>query len=97
MNDVILPSLRPKIAELRAACAEADVMVAPPQQIAASFVADLTAIPWVSLVLSPVHIPSAYLEPQPTPVPIPRRCSRWPIAWRGRLAWLGCAASSTHQ
>jgi UDP:flavonoid glycosyltransferase YjiC (YdhE family) len=83
MNDVILPSLRPKIAELRAACAEADVMVAPPQQIAASFVADLTAIPWVSLVLSPVHIPSAYLEPQPTPVPIPQALQ--PLA--NRMAW----------
>lgn len=71
VDDVIMPSLRPKIEELRAACADADALVSPPQQIAASFVADLTHIPWASVVLSPVHIPSAYLEPQPTSVPIP--------------------------
>lgn len=71
MNEVILPALRPKITELRAACAEADVMVSSAQQLAASFVADLTHIPWASIALSPVLIPSAYIEPQPSPVPIP--------------------------
>jgi rhamnosyltransferase subunit B len=83
VDDVIMPSLRPKIEELRAACADADVLVSPPQQIAASFVADLTHMPWASVVLSPVHIPSAYLEPQPTSVPIPQALQ--PLA--NRAAW----------
>jgi rhamnosyltransferase subunit B len=72
MNEVILPALRPQIAELRAACADADVMISSAQQIAASFAADLTAIPWASIALSPVLFPSAHIEPQPSPVPIPQ-------------------------
>lgn len=83
MNDVILPALRPKIEELRAASANADVLVSSAQQIAASFVADLTDIPWASIALSPVLFPSAYLEPQPAPVPIPRRLQ--PLA--NRASW----------
>lgn len=83
MNEVILPALRPKIEELRAACAEADVLVSSAQQLAASFVADLTHIPWASIALSPVLVPSPHLEPQPTPVPIPHALQ--PLA--NRVSW----------
>ncbi|HEX5439288.1 MAG TPA: glycosyltransferase [Ktedonobacterales bacterium] len=89
MNEVILPALRPKIEELRAASAGADVLVSSAQQLAASFVADLTHIPWASIALSPVLVPSPYLEPQPTPVPIPPALQ--PLA--NRVAWaMGMAA-----
>jgi UDP:flavonoid glycosyltransferase YjiC (YdhE family) len=83
MNEVILPTLRPKIEELRAASAEADVLISSAQQLAASFVADLTHIPWASIALSPVLVPSPYLEPQPTPVPIPSTLQ--PLA--NRMSW----------
>ncbi len=89
MNEVILPALRPKIEELRAASAEADVLVSSAQQLAVSFVADLTHIPWASIALSPVLVPSPHLEPQPTPVPIPHALQ--PLA--NRVSWaMGMAA-----
>ncbi|HEX6542594.1 MAG TPA: glycosyltransferase [Ktedonobacterales bacterium] len=89
MNEVILPALRPKVEDLRAACAGADVLVSSAQQIATSFVADLTHIPWATIALSPVVIPSAYIEPQPSPVPIPK--SLQPLANRASW-WVGMAA-----
>lgn len=67
----IVPTLRPKIAELRAACAGADLLVSAAVQIAAAAVTDLTGIPWASVALSPVTLPSPELEPQPPLVPIP--------------------------
>ncbi|HEX9070053.1 MAG TPA: glycosyltransferase [Ktedonobacterales bacterium] len=68
----IVPTLRPRIAELRAACAGADALVTSPTQIAASFVHDLDQVPYVSVTLQPVTLPSAEMEPQPTPFPAPR-------------------------
>ena len=67
VNEVILPSLRAHVAELRAACAEADILVSGAPMIPASFAADLTHIRWASVALSPVFIPSASTEPQPLP------------------------------
>ncbi|MGE5334164.1 MAG: glycosyltransferase, partial [Nitrososphaerota archaeon] len=83
VNEVILPSLRAQIAELRAACADADVLVSSAPMMAGSFVADLTHIPWASIALSPVFVPSAYLEPQQLPFALPR--SLQPLA--NRVSW----------
>lgn len=83
VNEVILPSLPAQVGELRAAAADADVLVSAAPMIPASFVADLTHIPWASVALSPVFIPSAYLEPQPTPIPIPQTLQ--PLA--NRMSW----------
>jgi UDP:flavonoid glycosyltransferase YjiC (YdhE family) len=67
----IVPTLAGKVQDLRAACEGADLLVAAGQQVAASFVADLTGIPCASVVLSPIVLPSARTEPQPLPFTIP--------------------------
>ena len=69
----ILPTLPAKIEELRMACEGADLLVSAAVQIAAGAVADLTGIPWASVALSPVTMPSASLEPQPPLFPLPER------------------------
>jgi UDP:flavonoid glycosyltransferase YjiC (YdhE family) len=69
----ILPTLPAKVEELRLACEGADLLVSAAVALAASFVADLTGMPWASVALSPVTLPSAELEPQPPIFPIPAR------------------------
>lgn len=83
VNEVILPSLRAQVTELRAACAEADILVSGAPMIPASFVADLTHIHWASIALSPVFIPSAYTEPQPLPFALPKALQQW----ANRASW----------
>ncbi|MBF6592006.1 MAG: glycosyltransferase family 1 protein [Ktedonobacterales bacterium] len=73
----ILPTLPTKVEELRSACADADLLVSAAVQIAASFVADLVALPWASIALSPVTLPSDYLEPQPPFFPLPAWLQRF--------------------
>jgi UDP:flavonoid glycosyltransferase YjiC (YdhE family) len=72
----ILPTLPAKIEELRRACEGADLLVSAAVQIAAGAVADLTRMPWASIALTPVTLPSAYLEPQPPIFPIPSALQR---------------------
>jgi rhamnosyltransferase subunit B len=67
----IIPTLPPKIEELRAASAGADLLVASSTQVAASFVADLDAIPLAHVTLTPITVPSMYIEPQPLPIALP--------------------------
>ncbi|HEV2237203.1 MAG TPA: glycosyltransferase [Ktedonobacterales bacterium] len=71
VDQYILPTLRPKVMELLDACADAALLVAAAGQLSASFVADLTGIPWVTVALTPGTIPSAYLDPQPLPLSLP--------------------------
>lgn len=59
----ILPTLRPKVVALRAACAEADLLVSSGLQFPASFVADLTGIPWATITVTPLSLPSAFFAP----------------------------------
>src|SRR5262245_986983 len=47
VEDYIVPTLRPRIRDLLAACAGADLLIASASQVAAEFVADLTGIPLV--------------------------------------------------
>lgn len=61
----ILPTLPAKIAALRAACAGADLLVASGLQFPAPIVADLTGIPWASVTVTPLSLPSAFFAPNP--------------------------------
>jgi UDP:flavonoid glycosyltransferase YjiC (YdhE family) len=76
VEDYLVPTLRPRIRDLLAACDGADLLVASASQIAAEFVADLTSIPLVIVTLTPITVPSAYIEPQPQPLPLPPRLQR---------------------
>lgn len=54
----LIPTLKPRVEELRALCAGADMLVSSAQQLAPALVAELTGIPWVSVPLNPVVITS---------------------------------------
>lgn len=66
----IAPTLRARIEELRAACAEADLLLSSASQMAARAAAELTGVPWISVALSPTFA-SRYLIPQPQRVTLP--------------------------
>lgn len=83
VNHAILPPLRAKVEELRDICAESDVLVSAAVQLAASFAADLTGIPWASVVLTPVTLPSVHTEPQPLLAPVPPALQ----LWANRVSW----------
>lgn len=63
----ILPTLRQKVEDLRAACADVDLLVAASLQLPASLAADLTGLPWASVAVAPLAIPSAAFPPSPLP------------------------------
>jgi len=67
----ILPTLHETVDALRAACDGADLLVSTMQQAAAGIVADVAGLPWVSLALSPLAIPSASVAPYPLPAALP--------------------------
>src|SRR5947209_20098820 len=67
----IVPTLQPNVEDLLAAAAGADLIIAPSEQFATSIVSDLTGIPWATVNLSPVSIPSRYVKPHPWPAPLP--------------------------
>ena len=76
------PSLAANIRALRDACADADLLIGAAGQIAASAVADLTGVRWVTVALSPT-IPSAFVAPTPELEPL-----RGPLAHlANRAAW----------
>lgn len=79
----LLPSLRGHIEALRVACERADLLIAASTHIPASFVADLTGIPWASVALTPLLIPSEYIEPYPHTLPIPGPIHRFTT----RMSW----------
>lgn len=83
LDHYILPTLSSKVKELRTACEGADLLVSSAFHIAATIVADLTGIPWASLVLSPIVLPSAYIETQPLPFALPPQLQRL----KTRLTW----------
>jgi len=67
----IVPALTEQVEHLRTAAAGMDLIIAPPEEFAASIVSELTGIPWVSVRLSPVSVPSAHVSPYPWPVRLP--------------------------
>jgi rhamnosyltransferase subunit B len=72
----ILPTLPAKVAELREICQQADLLISVAPQFAASIVAELLHIPWVSVILTPSTLPSASISTQPLPVPLPASLQR---------------------
>jgi UDP:flavonoid glycosyltransferase YjiC (YdhE family) len=72
----IVPTLPARIADLRAACDGAELLVASTTQVAATFVADLTGIPLAAVTLTPLTVPSAAVEPQPLPFVLPASLRR---------------------
>jgi UDP:flavonoid glycosyltransferase YjiC (YdhE family) len=83
LDHYLIPTLPAKIAELRAACEGADLLVAAAAQLAAGTVADLTGIRWATVALTPVTLPSSRIESQPAPVPLPAALQRA----SNRLSW----------
>ncbi|HMQ33512.1 MAG TPA: glycosyltransferase, partial [Chloroflexaceae bacterium] len=83
VQQAILPTLRQKVDDLRAACDHADLLVAASLQLPASFVADETGIPWASVAVAPLALPSSQFSPSPLPfAPVPLRPLMNQIAWR---------------
>jgi UDP:flavonoid glycosyltransferase YjiC (YdhE family) len=82
----LLPALRTNVEELRAASVGADLLVTAAVQLAASFVAEQTGIPWASVALTPIVVPSAYVAPVPgftLPGPLQRAVNRF--FWTGGI------------
>jgi hypothetical protein len=79
----LVPTLERKIQDLVTVGAYVDLIVAPSAHFAASIASELLGIPWVSVNLSPVSVPSAHVKPHPWPPPLPDRLQR--IA--NRLQW----------
>lgn len=71
-DSYIVPTLRPRIEELRPLVAEADFFVSSAQQMASHIVAELTGTPWASVPLTPLVLPSAAIESVTLP-PLPLR------------------------
>jgi rhamnosyltransferase subunit B len=71
VSKYIVPTVRPRIEDLRAACAGADLLVSSAFQIASAFVHDLTGVPLVTVTLSPVTVPSAHVNPAPQQFGLP--------------------------
>lgn len=63
----VLPTMPAKIAALHASCQHADLLVSSGLHIAASIVGEVARIPWASLVLPPLCIPSTEFAPIPQP------------------------------
>lgn len=83
-REVIMGSIRESFADLRAATADADLLVSGPTAPAAPLVAETSAVPWVSSVLQPMALLSVHDPPVPP---------HWPAL--DRLRVLGAAYGCT--
>lgn len=88
LREYLLPLLPATVDALRAACADADVLVSSALQLAAPIVADLLGIRWASVAFSPLSVPSRFIAPASVPLPIPGRLQ--PMV--NRAAWFIGAA-----
>ena len=79
----ILPTLPAKVAELREICQQADLLISVASQFAASIVAEMLQIPWISVILTPSTLPSAQIAAQPTRVLLPTPLQRL----NNRFSW----------
>jgi len=84
----VMPHMEARVAQLRTLCANADLLVASGLHIPASIVADLTGMPWASVLFSPLSVPSAFIEPIQHQLPIPSGIQRQLT----RLSWMAGAA-----
>lgn len=71
VDNYILPYLPAKVVELREICQQADLLISVAPQFAASIVAEQLHIPWISVILTPSTLPSAWIAAQPLPVSLP--------------------------
>jgi len=92
VKEWILPSLHAKIQELQRACTGADLLVARAAHLAAPIVAELIGIPWVHITMTPLNIPSAYVNPYLLPLSWPSELP--PFA--NRSAWAILQAALRH-
>jgi len=76
VDHYILPTLPAKVVELREICQQADLLISVVPQFAASIVAELLHIPWVSVILTPSTLPSARVAAQPLAVQLPAPLQR---------------------
>lgn len=76
LRDDLLPNLGWSIAALGEACADADLLLHSPLQLAASAVADLQGLPWATIAPSPLSIPSPLLNIIPDGVRLPAAVRR---------------------
>jgi rhamnosyltransferase subunit B len=76
VDHYILPTLPAKVVELREICQQADLLISVAPQFAASIVAELLHIPWVSVILTPSTLPSARVAAQPLAVQLPAPLQR---------------------
>jgi sterol 3beta-glucosyltransferase/vancomycin aglycone glucosyltransferase len=72
----IMPVLATMVRELRETCQDADLLVTSYGQLAGSFVVAERPLPWATVALSPVTIPSAYVTTLPLPIQLPRGLQR---------------------
>lgn len=84
----VMPHMAARVSQLRDACGDADLLIASGLHIPASIVADLTGIPWASVLFSPLSVPSAYIEPIPHQLPFPAGIQRQLT----RLSWMAGGA-----
>lgn len=68
----LIPVLRSNVELLRRLCLNADILVASATQLAAGTAAELCGVPWMTVALSPLVVPSGYISPQPLPLPPPK-------------------------
>lgn len=92
LKEWLLPDLPAKIEGLQKACTGADLLVARAAHLAAPIVAELTGIPWVHITMTPLNIPSAYVNPHLLPLPWPGEFP--PVA--NRIAWATLQAVLRH-
>jgi len=74
-HEWIIPTLRPRIEELRALVANADFLISSAQQIASHIVAELTGIRWASVALTPLVVLAPGVEALALP-PMPEALKR---------------------
>ncbi len=100
LDHYLLPTLPEKITDLRAACEGADLLVSSAMHMAAAAVADLTRIPWASVALTPIILPSSHVDVQPLPAWLPAAARRLDnrLLWRlGEIMFRGPADAPANQ
>jgi rhamnosyltransferase subunit B len=80
----ILPTLPAKVAELCEICRQADLLISVTPQFAASIVAEMLHIAWITVILTPSTLPSAQIAVQPMSVSLPTPLQRL----SNRFSWL---------
>jgi hypothetical protein len=76
VDHYILPTLAVKVAELREICQQADLLISVASQFAASIVAEMLHIPWISVILTPSTLHSAQIAAQPMSMTLPAPLQR---------------------